>query len=102
MISIRKEYVDFIRNTSDVVYVLDAENEIGYTIDILYDIFNGESYSFFATTMESFSQILPMSLPNPNDISKIYIGDFCYFENDTGIHRADTMQEIIEKISSLT
>lgn len=101
MITIRKQYLDFIRNTSNV-YLLDTENEIGYTIDILYDIFNGESYSFFATTTETFSQILPMSLPYPTDISKIYIGDFSYFENDTGIHRADTMQEIIEKISSLT
>ena len=101
MITIRKQYLDFIRNTSNV-YLLDTENEIGYTIDIIYDIFNGESYSFFATTAESFLQILPMILPNTTDISKIYMGDFCYFENDTGIHRADTMQEIIEKISSIT
>lgn len=101
MITIRKQYLDFIRNTNNVIYSLDTENEIGYTIDILYDFFNGESYTFFATT-ETFSQILPMILPIPNDISKIYIGDFSYFENDTGIHRFDTMQEIIEKISSLS
>ena len=95
MISIRKEYVDVIRQHVEVK-IIDEENELGFVIDPE----DFREFSAFVTTMENFSQYIPIS-PIP-DISKIYIDNSCrcYYEDDGGIHRFDNVSDMLSEISA--